>query len=388
MKELLISQEDDFRKIYLIEEEKLVEYYEEKLDSNSIEGNIYIGKVQNVVPGLEAAFIDIGEDKNVFIHRKDLLKFSEDLPINKIIKPGEKVLVQVIKDKIQRKGAKVSEKISLRGKLLVLHPNRNFITVSTKIRDEDRKDELKKFLKGILPKGMGAIARTNSETASNEEIENDLKILLKRWNYIQNIEIEDFPKKLYDSGGILSKIIIDLSNYGLDKIVVNSEELKVKIEEILAQIDAKVKIEVSDSDYNYKYNISNEMHRTQKNKIWLDSGGFITIDFTEALIAIDVNTGKFVGKKNLEDTIFKVNEEAVLEIAKQMRLRDIGGIIIIDFIDMNDPKDMENIISKFKEEALKDRSKVQIEGFTKLNLLELTRKRIYIKENEEWFYII
>lgn len=255
--------------------------------------------------------------------------------------------------------------------------------MSSKIKDEERKTELKKFLKGLLPKGMGAIARTNIETATNEEIENDLNILLKRWEYIQNIKIDDYPKKLYDSGGILSKIIIDLSNYGLDKIVVNSEELKDKIEAILKQIDAKVKIEISDSDYNYKYNISNEMHRIEKNKIWLDSGGFITIDFTEALIAIDVNTGKFVGKKNLEDTIFKVNEEAVHEIAKQMRLRDIGGIIIVDFIDMNDPKDMENIILKFKEEAIKDRSKVQIEGFTKLNLLELTRKRIYIKENEE-----
>lgn len=287
-----------------------------------------------------------------------------------------------MKDKIQKKGAKVTEKISLRGKLLVLHPNRNFITVSSKIKNEDRKLELKKILKEMLPKGMGAIARTNSEFASNEEIEKDLRILLKRWEYIQNIEVNEFPKKLYDSGGILNKVIIDLSNYGLDKIVVNSKELEKKVNEILSQIDAKVKIEVSDSDYSYKYNISNEMHRIQKNKIWLDSGGFITIDYTEALIAIDVNTGKFVGKKNLEDTIFKVNEEAVSEIARQMRLRDIGGIIIIDFIDMYDPNDMENIISKFKEEALKDRSKVQIEGFTKLNLLELTRKRIYIKENE------
>lgn len=383
MKELLISQEEDFRKIFLIENAKLVEYYEEKLDSTSIEGNIYVGKVQNVVPGLEAAFIDIGEDKNVFIHRKDLLKFNEDLPINKIIKPGEKILIQVIKDKIQKKGAKVSEKLALRGKLVVLHPNRSFITVSSKIKNEEKKQELKKILKGLLPEGMGAIARTNSEFATSEEIETDLKILLKRWEYIKSIEIDEYPKKLYDSGGILSKIIIDLSNYGLDKIVVNNDTLKEKIEDLLKQIDAKIEIEVSDSDYNYKYNISNEMHRIEKNKIWLDSGGFITIDYTEALIAIDVNTGKFIGKKNLEDTIFKVNEEAVLEIAKQMRLRDIGGIIIIDFIDMNDSKDMENIILKFKEEALKDRSKVQIEGFTKLNLLELTRKRIYIKENEE-----
>ena len=382
MKELLINQEEDFRKIYLIENEKLVEYYEEKLDYNSIEGNIYVGKVQNVVPGLEAAFINIGEDKNAFIHRKDLLNYNEELPINKIIRPGEKILVQVIKDKVQRKGAKVSEKLSLRGRLIVLHPNRSFITVSSKIKDEERKKELKAILKEILPKGMGAIARTNSEFATKEELEEDLKLLLTRWEYIKNTSVDEYPKKLYDTGGILNKIIIDLSNTNLDKIIVNTNKLKQDVENILNQIGGNIKIEISDIEYNYMYNISNEMHRLEKNKIWLDSGGFITIDPTEALTAIDVNTGKFIGKKDLEDTIYKVNEEAVLEIAKQLRLRDIGGIIIIDFIDMYDSKDMENIILKFKEEALKDRSKVQIEGFTKLNLLELTRKRMYIKEND------
>lgn len=383
MKELLISQEKDFRKIYLIENEKLVEYYEEKVHSNSIEGNIYLGKVQNVVPGLEAAFINIGENKNAFIHRKDLLNSDLDLPINKVIKPGEKILVQVMKDKIQRKGAKVSEKISLRGKLIVLHPNRKFITVSSKIKDEDKKQELKNLLKELLPKKMGAIARTNSENATREEIEKDLKFLISKWNYIQNIEADEYPKKLYDSGGILNKIITDLSNDNLEKIVVNTEELKEKVINILRQIGGNLPVEISEVDYKYKYNISNELPRIEKNKIWLDSGGFITIDYTEALTAIDVNTGKFIGKNNLEDTIYKVNEEAVSEIAKQMRLRDIGGIIIVDFIDMKNQKDMENIILKFKEEAIKDRSKVQIEGFTRLNLLELTRKRIFIKEHEE-----
>lgn len=383
MKELLISQEEEYRNIYLIEDEKLVEYYKDKIDYNSLEENIYVGKVQNIVPGLEAAFIDIGEKKNVFIHRKDLLNFNKDLPINKVIKLGEKILVQVIRDKIQKKGAKVSQKISLRGKLIVLHPNMSFITVSSKIKDENRKQELKNFLRQILPAGMGAIARTNSEIATKEEIKKDLEILLKKWDYIQKVEIDDYPKKVYDSGGILSKIIIDLSDYQLDKIVVNTEELKEKVIDILSQIGGKLDVEISNTDYKYKYNISNELHRLEKNKVWLDSGGFITIDYTEALIAIDVNTGKFIGKNNLEDTIYKVNEEAVLEIAKQMKLRDMGGIIIIDFIDMNNQSDMQNIILKFKEEANKDRSKVQIEGFTKLNLLELTRKRIYIKEENE-----
>ena len=382
MKELLISQDEELIKIYLIENEKLVEYYEEELDYNSIEGNIYVGKVQNVVPGLEAAFINIGENKNAFIHRKDLLNYNEDLPINKIIKPGEKLLVQVIKDKVQKKGAKLSEKLSIRGRLIVLHPNRSFITVSSKIKNEEKKEELKKLLKELLPEGMGAIARTNSESATKEELEKDLKILLARWDYIKNTSIDEYPKKLYDTGGILNKVIIDLSNNDLDKIIVNTDELKKEVKRILEQFGGKIEIEITDIDYNYMYNISNEMRRLEKNKIWLDSGGFITIDTTEALTAIDVNTGKFIGKKNLEDTIYKVNEEAVLEIAKQLRLRDIGGIIIVDFIDMETPEDMENIVLQFKEEAFKDRSKIQIEGFTRLNLLELTRKRMYIKEND------
>lgn len=382
MKELLISEEESLIKIFLIEDEKLVEYYEEKIASNSIEGNIYVGKVQNVVPGLEAAFINLGEDKNAFIHRKDLLNTDESLPINKVIKPGQKILVQVMKDKIQRKGAKVSENISLRGKLIVLHPNRNFITVSSKIKDENRKQELRTFLKKILPKGMGAIARTNSENATEDEIKEDLDYLIEKWEFIKNQKVDEYPKKLYDSGGIINKLLTDLSKYNLDKIVVNNESLKKKVFNILKQIGGNVPIEISDVDYKYKYNISNELNRIGRNKIWLDSGGFITIDCTEALTAVDVNTGKFIGRKSLEDTIYKVNEEAVLEIAKQMRLRDIGGIIIVDFIDMNQPKDMENIILKFKEEALKDRSKVQIEGFTRLNLLELTRKRIFIKEED------
>ena len=382
MKELLISQDEELIKIYLIENEKLVEYYEEELDYNSIEGNIYVGKVQNVVPGLEAAFINIGENKNAFIHRKDLLNYNEDLPINKIIKPGEKLLVQVIKDKVQKKGAKLSEKLSIRGRLIVLHPNRSFITVSSKIKNEEKKEELKKLLKELLPEGMGAIARTNSESATKEELEKDLKILLARWDYIKNTSIDEYPKKLYDTGGILNKVIIDLSNNDLDKIIVNTDELKKEVKRILEQFGGKIEIEITDIDYNYMYNISNEMRRLEKNKIWLDSGGFITIDTTEALTAIDVNTGKFIGKKNLEDTIYKVNEEAVLEIAKQLRLRDIGGIIIVDFIDMETPEDMENIVFQFKEEAFKDRSKIQIEGFTRLNLLELTRKRMYIKEND------
>ena len=382
MKELLISEEECLINIFLIENEKLVEYYEEKIDSDSIEGNIYVGKVQNVVPGLEAAFINLGEDKNAFIHRKDLLNDDESLPINKVIKPGEKILVQVMKDKIQRKGAKVSEKISLRGKLLVLHPNRNYITVSSKVKDENRKKELKTLLKNILPEEMGAIARTNSQNATDYEIKEDLNYLIQKWNYIKNQKVDEYPKKIYDSGGIINKLLTDLSKYNLDKIVVNSENLKEKVIKYLKQIGENVPIEISDVDYKYKYNISNELARLERNKIWLDSGGFITIDCTEALTAIDVNTGKFIGKKNLEDTIYKVNEEAVLEIAKQLRLRDIGGIIIVDFIDMNQPKDMENIILKFREEALKDRSKVQIEGFTRLNLLELTRKRIFIKEGK------
>ena len=203
---------------------------------------------------------------------------------------------------------------------------------------------------------------------------------MEKWNRIQNTEFENYPVKIYDSGGIFKKIIIDLIDFDLDRIIVNTKENEKRVKEIIKEIGGKVKLEVEEKDLSEMYDISKVISKIGSNKIWLKSGGFITIDRTEALTAIDVNTGKFIGDENLEETIYKVNEEAAKEIARELRLRDVGGIIIIDFIDMHKAENIEKIIKALQEFCLSDRSRVQIEEFTKLNLLELTRKQISSKK--------
>ncbi len=387
MRELLINHIDNKNLIYLIEEGKIVEYYEEGKEHKNLDGNIYIGKVQNIVPGLEAAFINLGEGKNAFIHKKDILpkqdetkeKFENKVSITKLIKPGDPILVEVKKDKMQTKGARVSTHVGLRGRMIVLMPNAPYVTLSSKITDRNRRTELKELVSNELPEGIGAIIRTTADKAKNEDIIEDIRYQMEKWKKIQSTEFENYPVKIYDSGGIFKKVIIDLIDFDLDKIIVNTKENEVRVKQIIEEIGGKVRLEVEERDLSKKYDIIKEISKMNSNKIWLKSGGFITIDRTEALTAIDVNTGKFTGNTNLEETIYKVNEEAAKEIARELRLRDIGGIIVIDFIDMHKPENIEKIVKALQEFCLADRSRIQIEDFTKLNLLELTRKQISSK---------
>lgn len=387
MRELLINDNNGKNLIFLIEDNRLVEYYEDNDKHKNLDGNIYIGKVQNIVPGLEAAFINLGEDKNAFIHKKDILpkqdeskeKFQNKTPITKLIKPGMPLLVEVKKDKMQTKGARVSTHIGLRGRMIVLMPNSPYVAISTKIQDEEKRKDLKSLVQETLPQGMGAIVRTTAENASKDEIIEDINYQMNKWKTIQNTEFDNYPVKIYDSGGIFKKVIIDLIDFNLDRIVVNTKNNLEKVQDIINEIGGKVKIDLEEKDLSKMYDIEKEISKMNSNKIWLKSGGFITIDRTEALTAIDVNTGKFIGDTSLEETIYKVNEEAAKEIARELRLRDIGGIIVIDFIDMHKEENIEKIIKALQEFCLADRSRVQIEEFTKLNLLELTRKQISSK---------
>lgn len=301
MKEILVKSNETEKMMFLIEDNKLVEYYKEKKDKMPLEGNIYIGKVQNIIKGLDAAFINLGEGKNAFIHKKDIFpkqdrkinNLENDMPITKLIKPGMPILVEVKKDKMQTKGARVSTHISLRGRFIVLMPNSPYITVSNKIIDENIRENLKKIVRENLPPGMGAIIRTNSEKAKKQDILDDIKIQLEKWDKINNTEIASYPKKVYDSGGILKRLLIDLIDYDLDRIIVDSNETKNIIEEILEELNVKIEIRLSENIESL-YNISKEILKLKNNKIWLKSGAFITIDTTEALTAIDVNTGKFI----------------------------------------------------------------------------------------------
>lgn len=388
MKEIIIYEENENKTIMYLENQRILEKYEESEENRTIEGNIYIGKVQNILSGLQAAFIDLGNGKNAFIHLKDILPkrnivtepevdaAEQKLKIKDFIKPGMPIIVEVKRDETLNKGARVSTHISIKGRFIVYMPNATFITVSQKITNKEKREELIAIAKKYLPENTGAIIRTVSEEASEKEIAEDINSQVDKWEKLKKQEVYEYPKKLFDAGGIIKKIIIDLADNSLDRIVVNSEEMKNRVNAILSEINKDIKIVVTKENILDWYNIRKELQESNNRKIWLKNGGFITIDKTEALTAIDVNSGKFVGKNNLEETIFQVNEQAAIEIAKQIRLRDIGGIILIDFIDMHIDEHKSKIIKVMKEYTKMDRSRVQIEEFTKLNLLELTRKHI------------
>ncbi len=388
MKEIIIYEENENKTIMYLENQNILEKYEENENNRTIEGNIYIGKVQNILSGLQAAFVDLGNGKNAFIHLKDILpkrniveeprldESEKDLKIKDYVKTGMPIIVEVKRDETSNKGARVSTHISLKGRFIVYMPNATFVTVSQKITDKTKREELVDITKKYLPENTGAIIRTVSESATEEQIKEDIQKQVEKWEKIKKMEVETYPKEIFNAGGIIKKIIIDLADNKLDRIVVNTEAMKNKINEILEEIDKKIEVFYTKENILDWYNIRKELQSASNRKVWLKNGGFITIDKTEALTAVDVNSGKFVGKNNLEETIFQVNEQAANEIAKQIRLRDIGGIILIDFIDMYTDEHKKKIIDIMKEKTKADRSRVQIEEFTKLNLLELTRKHI------------
>ena len=386
MIELIVNKNKEEKIIAIIENGKLVEIYEENEQSQKArnEGNIYLGIVKDIVPGMQAAFVDIGTEKNSFIHVKDIVPQIDekvekriDTKIKEVAKVGQKILIQIQKDSNDKKGARTSTHIKLTGKYVVLMPNTNIVTISQKIENESEKERLLKILRKLLPENTGAIVRTAAVKKNEEELKEDLERLLSKWNKIKE-KFGNTPSKsqlLYKSPSILEKIILDLPENRIEKIMVNDKDEYREISEMLKEMDEKIKVEIHENILE-KYELEKQIEKSKQRKVWLNCGGFITIDQTEALVAIDVNSGKFTGKSTLEETVYKVNYEATIEIAKQLRLRDIGGIIIIDYIDMQKEENKEKIEKLLKESLKQDRAKTQVEGFTKLNLMELTRKHI------------
>ena len=362
--------------IYVYEDDILVESYSEKNDEPRLEGNIYLGIVKDIVPGMQSAFIDIGEKKTALIHINDLIPKISDTTgnlnldisqydIKDYIKRKDKIIVQVKKDYSTEKGSRVTTDIKLVGQYVILLPNSKFVTISQKI-SKDKKDDLVNIVKKYIPEDMGAIIRTIAENSDEGHISQDIESLLNLWDDINNAAASNkkatHGMKLLDDKGILGKLILDLSPYGLT-IVVNDESLIHILETIGSGIDIQLK--------DIK-----EMPRLDR-KVNLKSGGFITIDSTEALITVDVNSGRYIGNEKFEQTALEVNLEATEEIAKQIRLRDLGGIIIIDYIDMVEEANKKKVMDYMKECTKKDRSKVQVVEISKLCLLEMTRKPIF-----------
>ena len=396
MLELIVTQKELTKQIYILEDGILKEYYCEKEENKNLEGNIYIGKVKAILQGMQAAFIDIGEEKNAYLHIKDIIPKKstvtgnkeeniENYKINDYIKTNEAILVQVKKDSNTLKGPKVSSNIQIPGRFVVILPENDFITISQKIENEDEKKRLIDIVNEIKRNDkLGIIIRTAAEGKDKEIIKKDIENSIKEWKKIKEKfeKTKEYPINLKKNESILEKILLDIADNKLCNIIVNSEKLQEQITYILNKIQGKanIKIKIQKENLETKYDLDKQLEKAQNRKIWLKCGGFITIDKTEALTAIDVNSGKFTGKENMEKTILKVNKEESEEIAKQIRLRDIGGIIIIDYIDMEEEKTKEEVLKVLKEKLKEDRAKTQIMQYTKLNLLEMTRKSMFTEK--------
>ncbi|MBQ8299434.1 MAG: Rne/Rng family ribonuclease [Clostridia bacterium] len=390
MSELIVNQKKDKVEVCVVEENSICELYIYGEEKENIMGNIYLGKVRNVVDGMQAAFIDIGIEKNAFISVKDAIPKVDvtkeeqiiDFKISKVLSPEDNLIVQVKKTPTQMKGARVSTHITLPGNYLVLMPNIGIVTVSQKISTEKEKDRLVKIVEKFLPDNYGVIVRTDAEGVSEEVLKDDLNKLIEQWEQILKKSNEiNKVSLLYDEHELVSKIGRELINQKLEKIYVNDKNIYHQIKEYIAGKSENLAISIEFmevEDIIDEFGLTSELLDANSRKIWLKNGGYIVIDKTEALTAIDVNSGKYLGNSNLEQTALEVNSEAAKEIMKQIRLKDIGGIIVIDYIDLAQKENQQKIIEIMKNETSKDRSKIDIKGYTELNLVELTRKMMNI----------
>jgi len=396
--ELIINATPYETRVALLEDRVLAELYIERTRDRGIVGNIYKGKVVKVLPGMQAAFVDIGLEKAAFLYVSDVYGRVEDyeeigftgeeMPsyfnpssqIEDLLSEGQEILVQVSKEPLGTKGTRITSYTTLPGRYLVFMPTVDHVGISRRIRDERERKRLREIVQAIKPPSGGFIVRTASEGAEPEEIRNDMEFLLRLWSNIQKKrENSPAPSLIYSDLTMVLRVIRDILSPQVNRIIIDSKE---EYENIITFINAympKQKYEITLYEKREPifdaYGIEVEIDKLLERKVWLKSGGYIVIDMAEALVAIDVNTGRYVGKRNLADTILKTNLEAAKEIAYQLRLRNIGGIIIIDFIDMDREGDREKICQALEEGIRKDRQKTNIFKISELGLVEMTRKR-------------
>ena len=385
-------------RVALLEDRVLAELYIERTKDRGIMGNIYKGKVVKVLPGMQAAFVDIGLEKASFLYVSDVYGGMEDyeemgfqgeeMPtyfppssqIQDLLSEGQELLVQISKEPLGTKGTRITSHITLPGRYLVYMPTVDHVGVSRRIRDERERRRLREIIQTIKPQSGGFIVRTASEGAEPDEIRNDMEFLLHLWNNIQKKkESSPAPSLIHSDLNMVLRVIRDLLSPQVNRIVIDSKEEHENILSFINSYMPKQKYEIilyeKMEPIFDAYGIEIEIDKILGRKVWLKSGGYIVIDICEAFVAIDVNTGRFVGKRNLADTILKTNLEAAKEIAYQLRLRNIGGIIIIDFIDMEREGDREKVFQALEEATRKDRQKMNIFKISELGLMEMTRKR-------------
>lgn len=389
MGKLLISYTPFEILVGLIEEGQLVELYVERPEEKGLVGNIYKGRVVRVVPGINSAFLDLGLSRTAFLFGDDLLpvgevdwekEFSVVTNLHEILKEGQEILVQVIKEPIGNKGARVSTNLTLPGHYLVYLPFMNRIGVSRKIKEEEKRKHLKEMVEKLRPPGTGWIIRTAAVEATLEELKSEIEFLLCLWNEIkERSEKTKAPALIYEELNIALRAIRDLFNKEISSIVVDNRDFYQQIVDFLKRyfphLVPYVNLYEGSEDLFSINGIQLDVKKLLSRKVWLKSGGFIVIEPCEAFTAIDVNTGRYTGTKELEETVFKINLEAAQEIAYQLRLRNIGGLIIIDFIDMEEPAHQEMVLQTLKEVLKKDKAKNSFLPISPFGILQMTRER-------------
>lgn len=392
MNQIVINIDEFQSRAAIIENGKTMEILIEREEEGRINGSIYKGKVANVLPGMESAFLNIGLEKNAFLYVNDLREFEEKYldgicnssrPIEDILTVGDEVVVQILNEPRGSKGARVTTHYTLPGKYLVLMPNNDHIAISKKIKDEAERTRLEEIFKDIKPENMGIIIRTAAAGKSIFHFERELEYLIKKWEDIERkTKNAKIGEVLYKDNGVVTTVLRDIFTNDVDELIVDNEEVYWEIIDYInafSEKTLKTKIKLyKDEDgkeiFNV-YGVDKEIENALKEEVRLECGGYLVIQKTEALISIDVNTGKNTGSYNLEQTVVNTNLEAAREIPRQLRLRNFGGIIIIDFIDMRLEEDKQRVIKTLEENLAKDRIKNNIVHFTDLGLIEMTRKR-------------
>ncbi len=363
---------EEIRIAVLDDKGKLYNFFIERMFEHQRTGEIYKAKVDSVLPGMHSAFLNLGDGRNGFLYLNDVQGIE--------VKPGMDMLVQVVKNARKGKGARVSPRISLAGHYMVLIPDGHETGVSKRIEDEEERLRLRNIAKKIRPEGFGIIIRTVAENCDKDSLLDDVNELLLQWKEVQRkAKLSSSPSLVHKDLGLLERVLRDELNDDIDEIVVDTEEDKKNIEDFIKRFFVEANFEINYYDGAIPifdvYNIEKQLLELQDRKVWLPSGAYLVIDQTEALTVIDVNTGKFIGSKNLNDTVIKTNMEAAIEIARQLRLRALGGIIVVDFIDMNTDENKNELILQLQELFKDDRCKPGVYGVTGLGLVEITRKR-------------
>jgi ribonuclease G len=403
--EILINSTLQENRIAIIEDGFLAEFLIERKEEMGIAGNIYKGKVSRVLPGMQAAFVDIGMEKAGFLHASDFYEIPGDvqiiaapgdeadftdlpkppplsrrLPLEKRISSGEEILVQVAKDPLGTKGARVTSHVSLPGRYMVFMPGTKHIGISRRIESEEERKRLKEIAQSLSAEDGGFILRTACEGRSKREIQRDLGFLTKLWKRIQQkADTVTAPALIHQDLDAISRAIRDFFSADTEQVIVDSPKDHRRVVDFVRQfmprLKAKIILHADKEPLFDRYGIEEKIHKALERRVWLRSGGYIIIERTEALTAIDVNTGRFVGKRNQEETILKTNMDAVHEVVRQLRLRNVGGIIIIDFIDMEKESNRKKVYDALKEALKKDKARTNILKISELGLVEMTRQR-------------